>query len=80
MLPFGLDDKNVAVEIAITFFIPIIFVAIEKTSILMQDPFENQPMDTPVTDLATTIEINLKQMINSEEVPKREKSNEYYIL
>ena len=46
----------------------------------MQDPFENQPMDTPVTDLATTIEINLKQMINSEEVPKREKSNEYYIL
>lgn len=80
MLPFGLDDKNVAVEIAITFFIPIIFVAIEKTSILMQDPFENQPMDTPVTDLATTIEINLKQMINSEEVPKREKSNDYYIL
>ncbi|HEA31422.1 putative membrane protein [Gillisia sp. Hel1_33_143] len=80
MLPFGLDDKNVVVEIAITFFIPIIFVAIEKTSTLMQDPFENQPMDTPVTDLATTIEINLKQMINSEEVPKREKSNEYYIL
>ncbi|WP_445733336.1 bestrophin family protein [Mariniflexile sp.] len=80
MLPFGLDDKNVAGEIAITFFIPIIFVAIEKTSILMQDPFENQPMDTPITDLATTIEINLKQMINSEEVPKREKSNEYYIL
>ena len=41
MLPFGLDDRNVAVEIAITFVIPIILVAIEKTSILMQDPFEN---------------------------------------
>lgn len=80
MLPFGLDDKNVAVEIAITFFIPIIFVAIEKTSILMQDPFENQPMDTPVTDLATTIEINLKQMIGNKDIPIKEKASEYYIL
>ncbi|TVZ28777.1 putative membrane protein [Gillisia sp. Hel_I_86] len=80
MLPFGLDDKNVAVEIAITFFIPIIFVAIEKTSILMQDPFENQPMDTPVTDLATTIEINLKQMIGNKDIPIKEKPSEYYIL
>lgn len=80
MLPFGLDDKNVTVEIAITFFIPIIFVAIEKTSILMQDPFENRPMDTPVTDLATTIEINLKQMIGDEDIPIKEKASEYYIL
>ncbi|WP_031428516.1 bestrophin family protein [Flavimarina sp. Hel_I_48] len=80
MLPFGLDDKNVAVEIAITFVIPIILVAIEKTSILMQDPFENQPMDTPVTDLATTIEINLKQMIGNEDIPIKEKPSKYYIL
>tara|TARA_R110002074_G_scaffold84245_1_gene186963 strand:+ start:742 stop:1632 length:891 start_codon:yes stop_codon:yes gene_type:complete len=80
MLPFGLDDKNVTVEIAITFFIPIIFVAIEKTSILMQDPFENRPMDTPVTDLATTIEINLKQMIGEVNFPERNKPTNYYVL
>ncbi len=80
MLPFGLDDKNVGVEIAITFVIPIIFIAIEKTSILMQDPFENQPMDTPMTDLAQTIEINLKQMVCDENIPIKEKSTEYYIL
>jgi putative membrane protein len=80
MLPFGLDDENVAVEIAITFVIPIILVAIEKTSILMQDPFENQPMDTPVTDLATTIEINLKQMVGIKDIPTKEKPSKYYIL
>jgi putative membrane protein len=80
MLPFGLEDKNVAVEIVITFLIPIIFIAIEKTSILMQDPFENRPMDTTMKDLAETIEINLKQMINEDDILMKEKSDKYYIL
>jgi putative membrane protein len=80
MLPFGLEDKNVAVEIVLTFLIPIIFIAIEKTSILMQDPFENRPMDTPMKDLAETIEINLKQMINEDDIIIKEKSDKYYIL
>lgn len=80
MLPFGLEDKNVAVEIVLTFLIPIIFIAIEKTSILMQDPFENRPMDTPMKDLAETIEINLKQMIKEDDILIKEKSDKYYIL
>ena len=37
-------------------------------------------MDTPVTDLATTIEINLKQMIGNEDIPIKEKPSKYYIL
>lgn len=80
MLPFGLSDKYLAVEIALTIFIPIIFIAIEKTAILMQDPFENKPMDTPMTNLAQTIEINLKQMIADKNVPQKKESETYYIL
>ena len=80
MLPFGLDHKNIAVEIAITFIIPVIFIAIEKTSILMQDPFENDPLDTPMTDLAETIEINIKQMIGETDVPVKKEPTDYYIL
>ena len=80
MLPFGLSDQYLAVEISLTIGIPIIFVAIEKTSILMQDPFENRPMDTPVTDLATTIEINLKQMIGDDDIPEKKKPETFYIL
>lgn len=37
-------------------------------------------MDTPVTDLATTIEINLKQMIGEVNFPERNKPTNYYVL
>ncbi len=80
LLPFGLPDDYPLVEIAITIIIPVIFVAIEKTSILMQDPFENNPMDTPVTDIARTIEINLKQMIGETDVPGKPIPDKYYVL
>jgi putative membrane protein len=80
MLPFGLSDQYLAVEISLTIGIPIVFIVIEKTSILMQDPFENRPMDTPVTDLAQTIEINIKQMIGETNVPDKKKPTDYYVL
>ncbi|MEQ8560742.1 MAG: bestrophin family ion channel [Cyclobacteriaceae bacterium] len=80
MLPFGLSDKYLLVEIGLTIGIPIIFIAIEKTSILMQDPFENRPLDTPMTDLAQTIEINLRQMIGDKNVPQKKEPETYYIL
>ncbi|MEQ8628457.1 bestrophin family ion channel [Ekhidna sp.] len=80
MLPFGLSDEYLAVEIGLTIGIPIIFIAIEKTSILMQDPFENQPLDTPMTDLAETIEINIRQMIGETDVPEKKKPTDYYVL
>ena len=80
MLPFGLSDNYLSVEIGLTVAIPIIFIAIEKTSILMQDPFENNPMDTPMTDLAQTIEINLKQMTGDDDIPQKKKPETFYIL
>lgn len=80
LLPFGLDDKYILVEILLTILIPLIFIAIERTAIIMQDPFENTPMDTPMTSLSTTIEINLKQMIGDDSLPAVEKSDSYYIM
>ncbi|WP_347219614.1 bestrophin family ion channel [Chryseobacterium sp.] len=78
ILPFGLDDSQLVVEILITFLIPIVFIAIEKTSIMMQDPFENRPVDTPVTSLAQTIEINIRQMIGEQNVPSKKENTSYY--
>ncbi|MGG7552613.1 bestrophin family protein [Chryseobacterium arthrosphaerae] len=78
ILPFGLDDSQLAVEILVTFLIPIVFIAIEKTSIIMQDPFENRPVDTPVTSLAQTIEINIRQMIGEQNVPLKKENTSYY--
>lgn len=78
ILPFGLDDSQLAIEILITFLIPIVFITIEKTSIMMQDPFENRPVDTPVTSLAQTIEINIRQMIGEQNVPLKKENTSYY--
>lgn len=78
ILPFGLDDGQLAVEIIITFLIPVMFLTIEKTSIIMQDPFENGPVDTPVTSLAQTIEINIRQMTGEENVPAIKENPLYY--
>lgn len=78
ILPFGLDDSQLIIEILITFLIPIVFITIEKTSIMMQDLFENRPVDTPVTSLAQTIEINIRQMIGEQNVPPKKENTSYY--
>lgn len=78
ILPFGLDDSQLVVEIVITFLIPMMFIAIEKTSIIMQDPFENTPVDTPMTSLAQTIEINIRQMTGEQNVPSKKETPLYY--
>lgn len=78
ILPFGLDDAQLVVEILITFLIPVMFLAIEKTSIIMQDPFENGPVDIPVTALAQTIEINIKEMIGDQNIPVKKDNSLYY--
>ncbi|AZA81775.1 hypothetical protein C1637_04155 [Chryseobacterium lactis] len=78
ILPFGLDDSQLLVEIGVTFLIPIVFIMIEKTSIIMQDPFENRPVDTPMTSLAQTIEINIRQMIGEQNIPSKKENTLYY--
>lgn len=78
LLPFGLDDSKIIVEIALTILIPIIFISIEKTAILMQDPFENSPVDIPVTALAQTIEINVRQMLGEKITQNKQNDNLYY--
>ncbi|WP_439584322.1 bestrophin family protein [Dyadobacter bucti] len=80
LLPFGLDDKYYIVEIFVTALIPIIFIAIERTAIILQDPFENAPTDTPVTSIATTIEINIRELIGDKNLPTQEAPTSFFIM
>ncbi|WP_291129744.1 bestrophin family protein [Flavobacterium sp. UBA7682] len=80
LLPFGLKDEYVLVEIFLTALIPIIFIAIERTAIILQDPFENVTTDIPMTTLATTIEINIKELIGDDDLPFQEKPKTFYIM
>ena len=78
ILPFSLNHNLFVTEIAISIIIPLLFIAVEKTAIIMQDPFENSPVDTPMTSIAQTIEINILQMMGEKDVPAKEDKGLYY--
>ncbi|MGY3214516.1 bestrophin family protein [Mucilaginibacter sp. HD30] len=80
VLPFGLDDNHPVVEAVLATVVPVLFIAIERTAILMQDPFENRPTDTPMTTLSATIERNLMEMANAEATPQQPEVGTYYIM
>jgi putative membrane protein len=66
LLPFGLIDYFGVAEIAAVTAISSSFLLIEKMAIHLQDPFDNKPTDTPVTNIAGNIERDLKQMLNED--------------
>jgi len=78
ILPFSLNHNQFVTEIAISIIIPLLFIAVEKTAIIMQDPFENSPVDTPMTSIAQTIEINILQMMGEKDVLAKEDKGLYY--
>ncbi|MBV8325173.1 bestrophin family ion channel [Chryseobacterium sp.] len=81
LLPFTFHYNMGFVNILLTAGIPMIFIAIEYTSILMQDPFENTPLDIPMTSLSKTIEANIKQQLNEKaEKPVPFPPNTYYMM
>ncbi len=80
ILPFGLDDNHPVVEAVLATLIPVLFIAIERTAIIMQDPFENRPTDTPMTTLSATIEKNLMEMAHVKAQPVQPEAGTYYIM
>ena len=69
-LPFGLVDNIGYFLIPTTISLAFSFLVIDRVAIYMQDPFENQITDTPMTTLSRTIEINIKQELNEDDVPE----------
>jgi len=80
ILPFGLDHNNHFVEIFLATLVPALFIGIERTAILMQDPFENKPTDIAMIALSETIERNLAEMTGRSLAPKPAVTSSYYIM
>jgi ion channel-forming bestrophin family protein len=80
IMPFGLVHNNPWVEVLLVTFVPVLFISIERTAILMQDPFENRPTDVPMTSLSETIERNLLEMAQMPEVHKVSQAADYYVM
>jgi putative membrane protein len=73
--------RNVAgyFEIPLLLIIASFFFLLESTATHLQDPFSNKPTDTAMTAIATTIEINIKQLLNETDVPAPHQPDDYYL-
>jgi len=79
-LSVSLGANNPIFEVPLLLLIASGFFVLEKTARLLQDPFENKPTDTPMTSIAGTVEINIKQLLRESEIPMPVKPNGFYSL
>ncbi|AMJ65984.1 bestrophin family ion channel [Hymenobacter sp. PAMC 26628] len=70
----GLWEIPVLLTTASTFFL------LERTARELQDPFRHAPTDTPVTALARTVEINLRQLLGEVQVPAPLAAEAFYLM
>jgi putative membrane protein len=79
-LSFALTEIPSPFEIPFMIFISIPFFLVEKIAFNIQDPFENKPTDTAMTSISRTIEINIKQQLELEDIPEPITSKKFYIM
>ena len=79
-LSISLNEVENYYEVPLLLLISCAFFLLEKTATDLQDPFNNEPTDTPVTAIATSIEINIKQLLNETDMPEVKKATDFYLL
>ena len=79
-LCIALRDIESHFEIPLLLVISSAFFLLEKSATHLQDPFSNKPTDTPVTTIANTIEINIKQLLNEKDIPVLSQPHKFYLL
>jgi ion channel-forming bestrophin family protein len=80
VLSLALYEVHWFIELPLLLAISSSFFLLEKAATQLQDPFENNPTDTPVTTIATSIEINIKQLLNESEIPQPLSPSTFYSL
>ncbi len=80
ILSIALKGVEIYFEIPLLLVISSVFFLIEKSAAHLQDPFSNRPSDTPVTSIARTIEINIKQLLDEKEIPQPLQPGKFFIL
>jgi len=79
-LSLGLVETIGLWEIPVLLTISSTFFLLERTARYLQDPFNNKPTDTPVTAIARTIEINLKQLLQEKDLPQPVAPEAFYLM
>ena len=80
MLPVGLVES-------LGWFTPLgstvvgfMFLALDKIGRDLEDPFDGSIHDVPITAIATTIEINLRQLLGETELPAAGEANRWDLV
>jgi putative membrane protein len=79
LLSVSLSEIDGLFEIPLLIIITVPFLLLEQTAKDMQDPFSGYATDTPVTAIANTIEVNLKQLIGDMDAIVPVKDNGFYV-
>lgn len=70
LLPNGTVASMGIFSVILTLGLALIYMMIETIEISMQDPFDMEASDTPMSAIVRTIEIDLKQSINHSDIPE----------
>ena len=80
MLPYGMLYSTGPFVILICILVSFFFYMLENIAATLQDPFEDRATDIPMSALCRTIEINLLELIGSEDAPEPMKPDEKGVL
>lgn len=88
LLPFGLLGFFTAENliyfswliIPLSVMIAGVFIIMERTGAANEDPFENKITDVALTSICSTIERNLKEMLDEKDLPKKLEPIEGYLF
>ncbi len=79
-LSISLRDIESYFEIPLLMIISSAFFLLEKSATHLQDPFSNKPTDTAVTAIASTIERNIRQLLNEPGISKPAEPDNFYLM
>jgi ion channel-forming bestrophin family protein len=74
LLPLGIVANLQLLTPIGSSLVGLIFLALDQIGRDLENPFENGEHDVPITAISKTIEINLKQLLEIEEIPAPEKA------
>ena len=69
LLPFGFASSVGWMCVILAPAVGALFILLERSGHVIENPFENRVWDTPMTSLCVTVERNLKEMLGSAELP-----------
>ncbi len=71
---------NLVLQVVILISVSMMFFFLEMLAHRLQNPFNNNPTDTPMTALSRTIEINIRQLLNEREIPDPIEPQGFYLM